>query len=45
MDFLVCLGEGVTCLGEPLLLGKGRLRLDELVTVEACFRSISWLGF
>ena len=46
MDFLVPLGEGVACLGEPLRLGEGRLRLGEPMTVEACvhdhFGSVLW---
>ena len=33
MEFLVCLGEGVARLGEPLCLCEGRLHLGEPVTV------------
>ena len=41
--------EFLVCLGEPLLLGKGRLRLGEPVNAlrpmfMACLGSILWLG-
>ena len=48
-ESLVCLGNGFACLGEPLRLGEGRLRLGELVTVlrpmfMACLGLVSWPG-
>ena len=45
MDFLVRLGEGVACLGKPLRLGEGRLRLGELVASEAYVHGLFWVGF